>query len=175
VKERLASEHRGELLGNALEHFLDGSGVTDESGRHLESLRRDVAHGGLDVVRDPLNKVRRVLVLHVKHLLVDFLGGHAATEHARSGEVTSVTRVSGAHHVLGVELLLGQFRDGQGTVLLGPTGGQRSESNHEEVKTRERDKVHSELAEVGVELTGETEARGHAGHGSRHEVVAKSF
>ena len=39
--------------------------------------------GGLDVVGDPLNEVRGVLVLDVEHLLVDLLGGHAATEHGR--------------------------------------------------------------------------------------------
>ena len=42
----------------------------------------DVADGCLDVVGDPLDEVRRVLVLDVEHLLVDLLGGHAATEEA---------------------------------------------------------------------------------------------
>ena len=52
----------GELLGHALEHLLDGGGVTDEGGGHLEALGRDVADGRLDVVRDPLDEVGGVLV-----------------------------------------------------------------------------------------------------------------
>ena len=83
MKEGLAAEHGSELLGDALEHFLDGGGVADEGGCHLEALRGDVADGRLDVVRDPLDEVRGVLVLNVEQLLVDFLRGHAATEEGR--------------------------------------------------------------------------------------------
>merc|ERR1712073_123799 len=101
VEEGLAAEHGGELLTNTLEHLLDGSGVTEEGNSHLEALRRDIADGRLDVVGDPLNEVRGVLVLDVEHLLVDLLGGHAATEDGGGGEVTAVTGVRGAHHVLG--------------------------------------------------------------------------
>ncbi len=73
MEKGLATEHGGELLANALEELLDGSAVTNEGGRHLETTRGDVANSGLDVVRDPLNKVRAVLVLDVEHLLVDLL------------------------------------------------------------------------------------------------------
>ena len=62
----LAPEHRRELLGHALPHLLDGGGVAHEGGGHLEALGRDVAHGRLDVVRDPLDEVGRVLVAHVE-------------------------------------------------------------------------------------------------------------
>merc|ERR1719158_2160015 len=55
-----------------------GGRVTDEDGGHLETLGGDVANGGLDVVGDPLDEVRGVLVLHVEHLLVNLLGRHAA-------------------------------------------------------------------------------------------------
>jgi hypothetical protein len=37
-------------------------------------------------------------------------------------------------------------------VLLGAAGGERGEANREEVQARERDEVHGELAEIGVEL-----------------------
>jgi len=107
VKEGLAAEHTCELLRHTLPHLLDGSGVTEEAGGHLEAFGGDVADGGLDVVGDPLNEVRRVLVLDVEHLLVNLLGGHAATEHAGSGEVAAVAGVGSAHHVLGVERLAG--------------------------------------------------------------------
>jgi hypothetical protein len=82
-----------------------------------------------------------------------------------------MTRVSGAHHVLSIELLLGEFWNGKSTVLLGSTGSKRSESDHEKVKTRERDQVHSHLAKVRVELTRETKAGSAAGHSSGYKVV----
>ena len=74
MEESLSSEHGSELLTNTLEHLLDGGGVTKEGNSHLETLRRDIANSGLDVVGDPFNEVRGVLVLNVEHLLVDFLG-----------------------------------------------------------------------------------------------------
>ena len=70
--------------------------------------------------------------------------------------------VGGAHHVLGVEHLLGELRDGESSVLLGASGGERGEADHEEVKSGEWDQVDSELSEIGVELTRESEAAGHA-------------
>merc|ERR1740120_229731 len=93
VEESLAAEHGGELLTNTLEHLLDGGGVTEESHGHLETLGGDIADGGLDVVGDPLNEVRGVLVLDVEHLLVNLLGGHASSEEGGGGEVTSVSGV----------------------------------------------------------------------------------
>ena len=63
MEESLPPEHGSELLGDPLEELLDGGGVTDEGRRHLETPWRDVAHGSLDVVRDPLHEVGRVLVL----------------------------------------------------------------------------------------------------------------
>ena len=106
MEEGLSAEHSGELLANSLEHLLDGGGVSEEGHGHLETLGRDIADGGLDVVGDPLNEVRGVLVLDVEHLLVDLLGGHAATEDGGGGEVATVTWVRSAHHVLGVKHLL---------------------------------------------------------------------
>ena len=116
VKESLATEHGSELLADALEELLDGSGVADEGGAHLQSARGDVADGGLDVVGDPLDEVRRVLVLDSQHLVVDFSHGHASTEDGGYGEVASVAGVAGSHHVLGIEHLLGEFGDRLGAV-----------------------------------------------------------
>merc|ERR1719421_1628974 len=132
MEEGLSSENGGELLTHSLEHLLDGGGVTKEGNGHLESLGGDVADSGLDVVGDPFNEVRGVLVLDVEHLLVNLLGGHSSSEEGGGGEVSSVSGVGGAHHVLGVEHLLGELGDGKGSVLLGASGGQGSESSHEE-------------------------------------------
>ena len=63
VKESLPPEHGGELLRDPLEQLLDGGGVTDEGGGHLETSGRNVTHSGLHVVRDPLDEVGGVLIL----------------------------------------------------------------------------------------------------------------
>merc|ERR1712166_1661569 len=73
MEEGLSSEHGGELLSDTLEHLLDGGRVSEESDGHLESLGGDITDGRLDVVGNPLNEVRGVLVLDVEHLLVDLL------------------------------------------------------------------------------------------------------
>jgi len=171
VQERLASEHGRELLGHALEHLLDGGGVADERGRHLEPAGRYVAHGRLGVVRYPLDEVAGVLGLHVEHLLVHLLHGHAAAEYARDGQVPAVARVARGHHVLRVEHLLHQLRHGERAVLLAAAGRERREPGDEEVQPRERHHVDGQLPQVRVELPREPEARGHAAHGRRHQVV----
>merc|ERR1712193_510251 len=171
VEEGLAAEHASELLRNTLPELLDGGGVTNEDGGHLETLRRDVADGGLDVVGDPLHEVGGVLVLDVEHLLVNLLDGHAATEEGGASEVATVTGVSGAHHVLGIEHLLGELGHGEGTVLLGATGGKGGKPSEEEVETGEGDEIDTELAEVRVELTREAKAASHTGHAGGAEMV----
>ncbi len=63
-----------------------------------------------------------------------------------------------------VSCLLGELGDGQGAVLLRAAGRERSEAGHEEVKTREGHHVDGQLAQIGVQLTGEAKARGHTRH-----------
>jgi len=108
-------------------------------------------------------------------LLVDFLGGHSSSEQGGGGQVSSVSGVSSAHHVLGVEHLLGQFGDGQGSVLLGSSGGQWGESDHEEVESGEWDQVDGQLSEVRVQLSWESQTAGHSGHGGGDQVVQVSI
>jgi hypothetical protein len=150
---------------------LDGSRVTDEGNRHLETLWWDIANSGLDVVGDPFDKVRGVFVLDVEHLLINFFGGHSTSEHGGGGEISSVSWVGGAHHVLGVEHLLGQLGDGESSVDLRSSGGEWSETNHEEMESWEWNQVDSELSEIGVELTWESDGAGDTGHGDRDEMV----
>merc|ERR1712228_964748 len=97
MKEGLASEHSRELLADSLEQLLDGGAVADECRRHLQTTRGDVADSGFDVVGDPFDEVAAVLVLHIKHLLVDFLHRHTPTEHAGDGQVPAVTWVACSH------------------------------------------------------------------------------
>ena len=71
MKESFSSEHSSELLRDSLKQLLDGSGVTNEGGSHLETSGWNVTDSSLDIVGDPLNKVCTVLVLDVKHLLIN--------------------------------------------------------------------------------------------------------
>ena len=86
---------------------------TNEGGGHLEALGRNVTHRALHIVGDPLHKVGGVLVLHIQHLLIHFLCRHPATEDCRCCQVSPMTRVSSAHHVLGIPHLLSQLGDRQ--------------------------------------------------------------
>ena len=72
---------------------------------HLQSPRRNITDGSLDVVRDPLHEIGGVLVLDVQHLLVHLLHRHPAPEDRGHGQIPAVPGVAGRHHVLGVEHL----------------------------------------------------------------------
>lgn len=76
----------------------------------------------------------------------------------------------GATH-LGIEHLLRQLRDGECTVLLASPGCEGSEARHEEVEPGEGDHVDGELPQIGVQLAGEAQASGDAGHGERDQMV----
>ena len=107
MQERLALEHRSELVAHTAEQLLDRSAVAEEGDSHLQAARRDVALRRQDVVRDPLDEVSRVLVLDVLHLLLDLLHADFTTEDGSDREVATVPRVGGGHHVLRIEHLLG--------------------------------------------------------------------
>ena len=57
MQESFASKHGCKLFTNSLKQLLDSSTVANKCRRHLEPARRYVANSGLDVVRDPLDKI----------------------------------------------------------------------------------------------------------------------
>mmetsp|Transcript_25482 Transcript_25482/g.55830 ORF Transcript_25482/g.55830 Transcript_25482/m.55830 type:complete len:403 (+) Transcript_25482:613-1821(+) len=171
MKISLATEHDRKLISNTLPCLLNCSGVTDEYTGHLESLGWDVADGCLKIVGDPFHKVRRMLVDHLKHLVIDLFTGHTSSEHHCASEVSSVTRIGSAHHVLGVECLLGELGHRQDTEALRTEGGQGGKSNQEEVKTRERNHVDGKLSKIAVQLTRESKRAGSSGDGIGDQVI----
>jgi len=109
--------------------------------------------------------------LHVLHLLLNLLHRDLATEDGCDGEVTTVSRVSGSHHVLSIEHLLGELRNSNSAVLLAAASGQGSETSHKEVKTGERNHVDGQLPQIRVELARETQTCRNTRHNDGNEVV----
>jgi len=171
VQESLSSEHSGELFGDSFEEFLDGGGVSDESGGHFEASWWDVANGGFHVVRDPFNKVTAVFVLDVQHLFVNFFHGHSTSEHGGNGQVSSVSWITSGHHILSIKHLLGQFWNSQSSVLLATSASQWSETWHKEVQPWEWNHVDSQFPQIGVQLTWEPQTSGNSGHGGADQMV----
>jgi hypothetical protein len=174
VQESLSSEHSGELFGDSFEEFLDGGGVTNESGSHFEASWWYVANGGFDVVRDPFDKVTGVFVLDVQHLLVNLFHGHSSSEHGGNSQVSSVSWIASGHHILSIKHLLGQLWNSQSSVLLATSGGQWSETWHKEVQPWEWNHVDSQFSQIGVQLTWEPQASGNTGHGGADQMVQVS-
>ena len=90
-------------------------------------------------------------------------------------EISSMSRITGCHHVLGIKHLSSELRHSESPVLLRTSSSERSEARHEEVETREGDHVDRQLPEVSVELTREPETGGDTRHGDADQVVEVSI
>ena len=163
------------MLSDSLEHFLNGSGVSKESNSHLKTLWWDITHWWFNVVWNPFNEVRWVLVLHIQHLLVDFFGWHSSSEKCWCSKISSVSWVRCAHHVFGIKHLLSQFWDSQGSVLLRPSWGKWCESSHEEVESWEWNQVDGKLSKIWIKLSWESKAASYSWNGSWDQVVKISI
>lgn len=111
--------------------------------------------GHLNVVRDPLDELVRVLGLHGVDVVLDLLHRDLSSPISSDGQVPPGPGVGSGHQVLGVKELLTELGDGETSVLLGSPGGQRGETGHEEVETREGNHVDGELPQVRVQRSGE--------------------
>jgi hypothetical protein len=109
--------------------------------------------------------------LNAPHLLLNLLHADFATEDGGNSQVPALSGIGRSHHVFGIKHLLSQLGDTQGTELMTSTRGQGSETDHEKVQTRKGDHVDGEFSQVRVELAGETETGGDAGHDGGDEVV----
>ena len=118
MKESFSPKHGRKLNADSFEEFLDGGRISDECGAHFETTGWDVAHGGFDVVGNPVNEIGGILVLNVEHLLIYLSHGHSAAKDDGGSEISAVAGIARSHHVFGVENLLSQFRDVHSSVLL---------------------------------------------------------
>ena len=156
MEESLSSKHSCELFSDSLEHLLDGSWVSNKCNGHLKSLWWDITNGWFDVIGDPFNKVRRVLILDIEHLFVDFFGWHSSSEESWGSQISSVSWISSTHHILGIKHLLCEFWDCEGSVLLWSSWCEWCKTNHEEVESWEWNQVDSQFSKIWVQLTWES-------------------
>ena len=115
--------------------------------------------GHLNVVRDPLDELVRVLGLHGVDVILDLLHRDLSSPISSDGQVPPRPGVGSGHQVLGVKELLTELGNGETSVLLRSPGGQRGETGHEEVETREGNHVDGELPQVRVQRSGELPTR----------------
>ena len=137
------------MPSNSLENLLDGSRISNKGSGQLESFGGNITDRILDVIWDPFNEVRRIIVLDIAHLLMDFPPRRqSSSENRRGSEKSSMPGIDSAHHVLGIEHLLSEFGDCKSSVLFRSSGGEGSEANHEEVQSWEGDQVHAKLSKI---------------------------
>ena len=63
MQESFPLEHSAKLIGDSLEEPLNSGGIAHKCGGHLHAAWRNVADRRLYIVRNPLDKIWRVLIL----------------------------------------------------------------------------------------------------------------
>lgn len=81
------------------------------------ALGWDVTDSSSHMIGDPLNKIAAVLVLGVRHPLVQLLHGYAAPKHGVPGQVAATVKVTDGHCVLGTHHVWGELGRCQGPGL----------------------------------------------------------
>jgi hypothetical protein len=84
--------------------------------------------------------------------------------------VPCMSRISTAHHNLGVKHLLVKLGHSHGSILL-RISREQSKTYHEKIRMEEGSEVGSNLSEIAVELIGQSEAADDSRHISRNEMV----
>mgnify|MGYP006062562769 CR=1 FL=1 len=143
MEESFSSEHSSKLFSNSLEHFLDGSRITNKSDRHFKTFWWNITNSRFDVIWDPFNEIWWIFVLNIKHLFIYLFGWHSSSEHSGGGKISSVSWVRSTHHVFSIEHLLGKIWNSKSSINLWSSWCKWSETNHEEMKSWERNKVNS--------------------------------
>uniref|UniRef100_A0A914MVI6 Uncharacterized protein n=1 Tax=Meloidogyne incognita TaxID=6306 RepID=A0A914MVI6_MELIC len=87
-----------------------------------------------------------------------------STEDGGNSQITSMTRITSSHHILSIKHLFGQFRNILSLESNRTFGCEWSKSRHEEVKSRKRHHIDSQLAKVCIQLTRKTKARSNSRH-----------
>ena len=137
MKKCFSSEHGCELFTDSFKHFLNCCRVTDESNGHFKTFRWNITNRRFNVIRNPLNEIRGVFVLNIKHLFIYFFRWHSTSEHSGCSKISSMSWVRSTHHILGVEHLLGEFWYCEGSIDLRSSGCKWSETSHEKFESRE--------------------------------------
>jgi len=106
VEEGLSAEHSRELIRYSLEDFLNRSGISDKSGRHIHSLGRGVANRRFDIVRDPFDEVAGIFVLEIEEVVINLLSRNLSSKHSASCQIFPASRIASRHHIVRVEHLL---------------------------------------------------------------------
>ena len=94
MKESFSAEHSGKLFTNSLEQLLNGCRISDKSGGHFEPLWWDITNSGFDIIWNPFDKIRRIFILNIHHLLVYVFHAHFTTEHRSHSQIAKFVKLN---------------------------------------------------------------------------------
>ena len=82
MEESFSSEHSCKLFSYSFKHFLNSSRVSNESYWHFKSFWWDITNWRFYIIWNPFNEIRRIFILYVEHLFINFFGGHSSSKHS---------------------------------------------------------------------------------------------